>query len=119
MLTSCDMGTGNGGRLEENLKEMLCGFPLKYIYLNRVTKQSTEEFYIKWRDVPYNLSTWENPEDHVNSQIRFVLFWLILVYIDAKMCTGFALRIYIWCLLLQITPIIMAVIYDGFAFFLK
>ena len=50
------------------------------IHFHRVTKQSKEEFFIKWRDVPYNMSTWENPDDHVNSQIRFVVsclsFWV-------------------------------------------
>ncbi|XP_078374198.1 chromodomain-helicase-DNA-binding protein 4-like isoform X2 [Oculina patagonica] len=39
------------------------------ILRHRVTKQSKEMYFVKWRDVPYNLSTWENPEDHVNSQI--------------------------------------------------
>ena len=39
-------------------------------YLHRVPKQSKEEFLIKWRDVPYNQSTWERPDDAVNSQIR-------------------------------------------------
>ncbi|KAK2557310.1 Chromodomain-helicase-DNA-binding protein 3 [Acropora cervicornis] len=39
------------------------------ILRHRVTKQSKEEYLIKWRDVPYNLSTWEDPEDHNNFQI--------------------------------------------------
>lgn len=39
------------------------------ILRHRVTKQSKEMYFIKWRDVPYNLSTWENTEDPVNSQI--------------------------------------------------
>lgn len=39
-------------------------------YLHRVPKQSKEELLIKWRDVPYNQSTWERPDDAVNSQIR-------------------------------------------------
>ena len=41
-----------------------------FFYLHRVPKQSKEEFLIKWRDVPYNQSTWERPDDAVNSQIR-------------------------------------------------
>ena len=43
---------------------------LFFFYLHRVPKQSKEEFLIKWRDVPYNQSTWERPDDAVNSQIR-------------------------------------------------
>ncbi|XP_068699252.1 chromodomain-helicase-DNA-binding protein 4-like isoform X3 [Montipora foliosa] len=39
------------------------------ILRHRITKQSKEEYLVKWRDVPYNLSTWEDPEDHVNFQI--------------------------------------------------
>ncbi|XP_073253079.1 chromodomain-helicase-DNA-binding protein 4-like isoform X6 [Porites lutea] len=39
------------------------------ILRHRVPKQSKEEFLIKWRDVPYNQSTWERPDDAVNSQI--------------------------------------------------
>jgi len=46
-----------------------------YSALHRVTKQSKEMYFIKWRDVPYNLSTWENKEDPVNSQIRLVYFF--------------------------------------------
>lgn len=50
-------------------------------YFHRVTKQSKEEFFIKWRDVPYNLSTWENPDDHVNSQIRSVVLTILSKYV--------------------------------------
>lgn len=44
--------------------------PHSLFYLHRVPKQSKEQFLIKWRDVPYNQSTWESPDDAVNSQIR-------------------------------------------------
>jgi len=51
-----------------------------HFVLYRVTKQSKEMYFIKWRDVPYNLSTWENTEDPVNSQIRFVYFSFQFVF---------------------------------------
>ena len=34
-------------------------------------KKGKEQYYVKWRDVPYNLSTWEYMDDPVNSQIRY------------------------------------------------
>ena len=48
----------------------VCMYHIPFFYLHRVPKQSKEEFLIKWRDVPYNQSTWERPDDAVNSQIR-------------------------------------------------
>ncbi|RMX45752.1 hypothetical protein pdam_00004176 [Pocillopora damicornis] len=39
------------------------------ILRHRANKQSKETYFIKWRDVPYNLSTWEDPDDPINSQI--------------------------------------------------
>ena len=48
----------------------VCMYHILFFYLHRVPKQSKEEFLIKWRDVPYNQSTWERPDDAVNSQIR-------------------------------------------------
>ena len=69
--------------LKHRLNSYLYGFIcllhcMLLIHFHRVTKQSKEEFFIKWRDVPYNLSTWERPDDHVNSQIRFVVCCLSL-----------------------------------------
>ncbi|PFX26138.1 chromodomain-helicase-DNA-binding protein 4-like isoform X3 [Stylophora pistillata] len=39
------------------------------ILRHRANKQSKETYFVKWRDVPYNLSTWEDPDDPINSQI--------------------------------------------------
>lgn len=70
-----------------------------HFVLYRVTKQSKEMYFIKWRDVPYNLSTWENTEDPVNSQIRFVYFSFRFVFCccpeKKKNITGFLLLHYI------------------------
>ncbi|KXJ04581.1 Chromodomain-helicase-DNA-binding protein 3, partial [Exaiptasia diaphana] len=37
--------------------------------LNHRVQDGKEEFMVKWRDVPYSLSTWERPDDPVNNQI--------------------------------------------------
>ncbi|XP_048580667.1 chromodomain-helicase-DNA-binding protein 4 isoform X2 [Nematostella vectensis] len=36
---------------------------------HRVLKDGFEEFFVKWRDVPYSQSTWESPDDPINHQI--------------------------------------------------